>query len=264
MLHPLNKNNMLGAIVGDIIGSRFEFDNTNDSDFELFVKNCDFTDDTICTIAVADAILKGESYKDSLLSWCRRYPDPMGAYGGSFKRWLFSANNEPYGSYGNGAAMRVSSVAWLFDSLEDVKREAELSALPTHNHAEGVKGAVSAAHAIYYFRKGGNKEEFIDIAKSYYPDFLERNYKVGFFDVTCQGTMPLCFYVIANSNSFEEAVRKVILYGGDTDTNAAIVGSMAEVLWGMPEEFASKAMSYLTDEMREVVKRFCERVGRSI
>lgn len=256
----INNKGMIGAIIGDIVGSRFEFDNTENPKFELFTSECDFTDDTICTIAVADAIMKGTSYKESFLSWCRRYPNPMGAYGGSFERWLFSTNNEPYGSYGNGSAMRVSPVAWLFDTLEEVKCEAEATALPTHNHPEGVKGAVSLAHAIFHFRKGGDKSGFIELAKSYYPDFLERDYKVGYFDVTCQGTVPLCMNVIAKSESFEETIRNVILYGGDTDTNGAIACSMAEALWGIPEQISKKALSYLPQEMLDVVAEYRKRI----
>lgn len=251
---------MLGAIVGDIVGSRFEFDNTADEGFEFFTSQCSYTDDSICTVAIADAVLSGMTYKEALLAWCRRYPNPMGAYGSSFKRWLFTVDNEPYNSFGNGSAMRVSAVAWLFDTLDDVKREAKATAMPSHNHPEGVKGAVSVAHAIYHFRKGGDMAGFVELAKSYYPDFMDRKYRVGSFDETCQGTVPLCFYIIAGSSSFEDAVRKAIMHGGDTDTNGAIVGSMAEAIWGIPTEIKEKALGYLPDEMLPVVEAFEKRV----
>ena len=132
---------MLGAIIGDIAGSKYEFNNTFDYDFEMFGEGCDFTDDTICTVAIADAILNGRSYQESLLDWCRRYPSPKGAYGGRFAQWIRSLDPQPYNSFGNGSAMRVSPVAWLFDDLSQILEEAEKTALPTHNHPEGIKGA---------------------------------------------------------------------------------------------------------------------------
>lgn len=140
---------MLGAIIGDIVGSRFEFNNTDRYDFDMFTRESTFTDDTICTIAIADAISSGKSYQDSLLEWCRRYPNPKGAYGGSFARWIASDNPQPYNSFGNGSAMRVSPVALAFDTLKEVQEEAKKTALVTHNHPEGIKGAVAVAHAIY-------------------------------------------------------------------------------------------------------------------
>lgn len=147
---------MLGAIVGDIVGSRFEFNNTDQYDFELFTQESSYTDDTICTIAIADAINRRNARKDgdpcyaaNLLRWCRKYPNPMGGYGGSFARWIHSEQPQPYNSFGNGSAMRVAPVAWAFNSLEEVRREAERTASVTHNHPEGIKGAVAVAHAIY-------------------------------------------------------------------------------------------------------------------
>ena len=143
---------MLGAIVGDIAGSKYEFNNTFDYDFEMFGEGCDFTDDTISTVAIADAILNGRNYQESLLDWSRRYPSPKGAYGGRFAGWMHSLDPQPYNSFGNGSAMRVSPVAWLFDDLSQVLEEAEKTALPTHNHPEGIMGAKAIAHAIWYFR----------------------------------------------------------------------------------------------------------------
>ena len=150
---------MLGAMIGDIAGSKYEFNNTFDYDFEMFGEGCDFTDDTICTVAIADAILNGRSYQESLLDWCRRYPYPKGAYGGRFAGWIRSLDPQPYNSFGNGSAMRVSPVAWLFDDLSQVLEEAEKTALPTHNHPEGIKGAKAVAHAIWHFRKSRFSEE---------------------------------------------------------------------------------------------------------
>ena len=140
---------MLGAIIGDIVGSRYEFNPTNDYNFEFFSSGCDFTDDTICTIAVADAILKNRDYGDSIHEWCRRYPHPMGGYGGRFAGWVFNDDPKPYNSFGNGAAMRVSPVAHWFDNELQVLDAAAATAEPTHNHDEGIKGAQTVALAIF-------------------------------------------------------------------------------------------------------------------
>ncbi len=257
---------MLGAITGDIVGSKYEFNNTFDYDFEMFGEGSDFTDDSICTMAVADAILNQRSYKDSLLDWCRRYPRPKGAYGGGFQRWIHSSSPQPYNSFGNGSAMRVSPVAWLFDDLSQVLEEAENTALPTHNHPEGIKGAQAVAHAIWHFRqtkeKGCQEEnhealkEFKEIAASYYPDFATRAYPKGHFDETCMDAVPLSFHIITLSTSFEDAIRLAISHGGDSDTIGAIVGSIAEARFGIPQEIKDKVKSYLPEDMKQVFRQF--------
>lgn len=278
---------MLGAIIGDIAGSKYEFNNTFDYDFEMFGGGCDFTDDTICTVAVADAILNGRSYQESLLDWCRRYPSPKGAYGGRFAAWICSLNPQPYTSFGNGSAMRVSPVAWLFDDLSQVLEEAEKTALPTHNHPEGIKGAKAVAHAIWHFRKSrfsekskdseneetkglknenakASKDEnetiqgFMSIARSYYEDFDTRVYPKGKFDETCMDAVPLSFYLLSQASSFEDAIRLAISHGGDSDTIGAIVGSIAEARFGIPQEMKEKALSYLPDDMKDIWKQFTE------
>ena len=278
---------MLGAIIGDIAGSKYEFNNTFDYDFEMFGEGCDFTDDTICTVAIADAILNGRSYQESLLDWCRRYPSPKGAYGGRFAGWIRSLNPQPYNSFGNGSAMRVSPVAWLFDDLSQVLEEAEKTALPTHNHPEGIKGAKAVAHAIWYFRKSKFSEEskdseneetkglknenakaskdeyetiqgFMSIARSYYEDFDTRVYPKGKFDETCMEAVPLSFYLLSQASSFEDAIRLAISHGGDSDTIGAIVGSIAEARFGIPQEMKEKALSYLPDDMKDIWKQFAE------
>lgn len=248
---------MLGAIIGDVVGSRFEFNNTNDCNFELFSKDCDFTDDTICTVAIADALVKGSgNYEAKLREWCNKYPFPTGGYGCSFARWLKCRNPKPYNSYGNGSAMRVSPVAWWYNSLEEVKIEARRTAIPTHNHEEGVKGAVSVAHAIFELINKRNKDSLISVGNEYYPGFLHYKYKIRRFDETCQGVVPLCFYIVANSIGFEDAIRNAISVGGDSDTIGAIVGSMSEALWGVPEDIAKKVYGYLPDEMISIIKEF--------
>ena len=279
---------MLGAMIGDIAGSKYEFNNTFDYDFEMFGEGCDFTDDTICTVAIADAILNGRSYQESLLDWCRRYPSPKGAYGGRFAEWIRSLDPQPYNSFGNGSAMRVSPVAWLFDDLSQVLEEAEKTALPTHNHPEGIKGAKAVAHAIWYFRKSkfseGSKDSeneetkglknenakaskneketmqgFMSIARSYYEDFDTRVYPKGKFDETCMDAVPLSFYLLSQASSFEDAIRLAISHGGDSDTIGAIVGSIAEARFGIPQEMKEKALSYLPDDMKDIWKQFTEK-----
>ena len=278
---------MLGAIIGDIAGSKYEFNNTFDYDFEMFGEGCDFTDDTICTVAIADAILNGRSYQESLLDWCRRYPSPKGAYGGRFAGWIRSLDPQPYNSFGNGSAMRVSPVAWLFDDLSQVLEEAEKTALPTHNHPEGIKGAKAVAHAIWYFRKSRFSEEskdseyeetkrlknenakaskdenetiqgFMSIARSYYEDFDTRVYPKGKFDETCMDAVPLSFYLLSQASSFEDAIRLAISHGGDSDTIGAIVGSIAEARFGIPQEMKEKA---LKGTERSVYKALCLNIG---
>ena len=278
---------MLGAMIGDIVGSKYEFNNTFDYDFEMFGEGCDFTDDTICTVAIADAILNGRSYQESLLDWCRRYPSPKGAYGGRFAGWIRSLDPQPYNSFGNGSAMRVSPVAWLFDDLSQVLEEAEKTALPTHNHPEGIKGAKAVAHAIWHFRKSRFSEEskdseneetkglknenakaskdenetiqgFMSIARSYYEDFGTRVYPKGKFDETCMDAVPLSFYLLSQASSFEDAIRLAISHGGDSDTIGAIVGSIAEARFGIPQEMKEKALSYLPDDMKDIWKQFAE------
>lgn len=251
---------MLGAIVGDIVGSRFEFNNTHKTDFKLFHKDCSFTDDTICTVAIADAILRKCSYQESLLRWCRSYPNPMGGYGGRFAQWVNSNNPQPYNSYGNGSAMRVSPVAWAFDNLDDVLAEAEKTALPTHNHPEGIKGAKAVAHEIYLLRNGGDSlatdADLIAIHNLYYPCVLVSNLPKGKFDETCMGTVPLALYIVYMATSFEEAIRMAVAWGGDSDTIAAIVGSIAEARWGVPWHIGERAMQYLPQSMQDVVHLF--------
>ena len=276
---------MLGAMIGNIAGSRYEFNNTFDYNFEMFGEGCDFTDDTICTVAIADAILNGRSYQESLLDWCRRYPSPKGAYGGRFAGWIRSLDPQPYNSFGNGSAMRVSPVAWLFNNLSQVLEEAEKTALPTHNHPEGIKGAKAVAHAIWYFRKSRFSEEskdseneetkglknenakaskdenetiqgFMSIARSCYEDFDTRVYPKGKFDETCMDAVPLSFYLLSQASSFEDAIRLAISHGGDSDTIGAIVGSIAEARFGIPQEMKEKALSYLPDDMKDIWKQF--------
>lgn len=269
---------MLGAIIGDIVGSAYEFNRTNDYNFELFPSSANFTDDTICTIAVADALLRGRDFGESLHEWCRRYPNPKGGYGGRFSEWVRSDNFRPYNSLGNGSAMRVSPVGWWCDNPYKVLTTARASAECTHNHGEGIAGAQAVAAAIMCCRqwrkstspyvdktitpenilKYGLKRS-LDIIGIAQPDGrfeLNLNYYRNRFDETCGGTVPVALYIVMTSTSFEDAVRRAVSLGADADTLGAIVGSIAEVIWGIPEWMKAKALSYLPEEMLNVLSRF--------
>lgn len=252
---------MLGAIIGDIVGSPYEFANTSNPRFPLFSKRSSFTDDTICTVAVADALVRGSDFGETLREWCLRYPNPMGGYGGSFNAWLHSENPQPYNSFGNGAAMRVSPVGWAFNSEAETLRAALASAAPTHNHVEGLIGASVVACAIYLLRTM-NRPSFLNgevadlVVASYGEDWLHHLPARGVFDETCQGCVPLAFSICVQSDSFLEAIRKAVLWGGDSDTLAAIVGSLAEARWGIPEDIREKALSMLPAEMIDVIVKF--------
>lgn len=252
---------MIGAIIGDIAGSRFEFNNTRDYNFALFHKDCSYTDDTICTVAVADAILRGVSYEDSLVYWCRKYPYPMGGYGGKFAQWIKLNSRKAYNSFGNGSAMRVSPVAWAFNEPSDVMRQAIASAECTHNHQEGLIGAIATAELICHYRKSPMVGNYVNhIAQLYYGHNWENNLpRPGVFDETCQGCVPLAFHIINQSNSFEDAVRNAVSYGGDSDTLGAIVGSIAEARWGVPIEMQKIALNMLPQDMLKVVINFIQK-----
>lgn len=269
---------MLGAIIGDIVGSRWEFNPTNDYNFELFSDKNDFTDDTICTIAVADALLHGsEDYGKYIHEWCRKYPHPMGGYGGNFALWVANDNPKPYNSFGNGSAMRVSPIGWWFENGEDIWGQARKSAECTHNHEEGICGAQAVVWAINGCRelrrcsndKKYTKDDLLLMGLVHgimlYEQFPQ-NFNIDLakyrnkFDETCQGTVPVALWIVLNSTSFEDAIRKAVSLGADADTLGAIVGSIAEPLWGIPEWMKEKALSYLPDEMKEVLMEFRNRL----
>lgn len=264
---------MLGAIIGDIVGSRYEFSSAPKADFELFqpAPTCDYTDDTICTVAIADAILSGKGYREKLLEWCHRYPNPKGSYGNMFQHWLSESNPLPQSSFGNGAAMRVSPVAWLFHDYRDVVREAKRSAEVSHCHREGIKGAQCTAAVIYWLRtcRMGKGEIEGAVRRTFGYDIppLRDIYKIGsegHFDSTCQETVPWALRCFLDSESFEETVRTAVMAGGDTDTKAAIAGSMAEACYEIPDEMVDRAFSYLPSDMLDVIERFYERLHKEV
>lgn len=250
---------MIGAIIGDIVGSRFEFNNTNKTDFELFTPECSYTDDTICTVAIADAILKGKSYKESLLEWCRKYPNPKGAYGGSFVQWIHSADPQPYNSYGNGSAMRVSPIGWAFDGHQKVLTQAQLSAIVSHNHIGGVFGAQCVAGLMYKLRaKEIGKDGIQEYLGKYGYRINTVNHirKTNSFNETCHITVPQAISCFLEANSFEETIRLAVSIGGDSDTIAAIAGSIAESYYPIPMEIWKRTFDYLPDDMQSVIGNF--------
>lgn len=252
---------MLGAIIGDIVGSRFEFNNTNQTNFTLFTPDCNFTDDTICTIAVADALLNGSDFGDTIHRWCRKYPYPTGGYGGSFARWVHSDTPKPYNSFGNGSAMRVSPCGWL-STRQEVLSHARQSAECTHNHPEGIKGAMCIADCIYHAHVGADKSEMVALVTKEYTYPLDMTCheirRMNTFNETCQVTVPQAIVCFVESTDFESAIRLAVSIGGDSDTIAAITGSIAEAYYGIPENIEQKALSLLTPEMKRVIKQFNE------
>lgn len=257
---------MLGAIIGDIVGSAYEFSPTFDYQFDLLTSGSNFTDDTICTIAVADAILNNKPYKQTVHEWCRKYPNPQGGYGGSFLQWVRSDDPQPYNSFGNGSAMRVSPIGWLFNNEEDVLREAEKSAIVSHNHPEGIKGAQAIAYAVWYARnnRGMALSDIVcDIAMKFDYSFDTEilNYQ-GKFDETCQGTIPAALSVLYRARNFEDAIRLAVSLGADADTLGAIVGSVAEAYFGIPGDLYMHALDYITKEMGDVLCEFLIKINK--
>lgn len=252
---------MFGAIAGDIIGSFYEIFPIKTKDFPLFHARSVFTDDTVLTVAVADAILTGNSYQQSIIEIGRRYPGA--GYGGSFIRWLHSGNPQPYNSWGNGSAMRVSPVGYAFDSEKEVLKEAKKSAEISHNHPEGIKGAQATAIAIFLARKGFKKKEIRTEIGRRFGYNLNRTVNeirpTYSFDVSCQGTVPEAIISFLDSISFEDAIRNAISLGGDSDTLACITGGIAEAFYGkVPKNILLKVRSYLTSDLLSIAEKFCE------
>lgn len=252
---------MIGAIIGDIAGSRFEFNRTNDRNFELFTPQCDYTDDTICTVAIADAIMnRNNDFRGSLLYWCNKYARPMGGFGGRFLQWL--QNPVPYDSMGNGAAMRVSPCAWLHNNTQDVLNAAEAQSAVSHDHPEGIKGAQCVALAILLARNDMLHEwspaqlaSFCMKSYDYAVPVDIEQYRNKFYE-TMPETIPVVFWAFAGAHDYESTIRRAIAVGADADTVAAIAGSIAEAYWGVPRKLYNGAMDYLPDEMKMIVEQF--------
>lgn len=261
---------MLGAIIGDIVGSVYEFNNIKTKDFELFKPECRFTDDTVMTCAVAQAIMNGGSERDfitSMKKYGRMYPHA--GYGSRFRVWLRSMDSEPYNSFGNGSAMRVSPCAWIMDcdyyartGMWPSRDLARLSASVTHNHPEGIKGALAVCDAIFIARLYSNEcksrikehienEYGYDLSMSL--DSIRKDYE---FDETCQGSVPQAIITFLESTDFEDSIRNAISIGGDSDTIASITGSIAEAAYGIPDDIKEKAYAYLDEPLKDVLRRW--------
>ena len=250
---------LLGAVAGDIVGSRFEWHPNKSEEFELVHVNCHFTDDSVLTLAVAEAILEGKEYQQKILEFAKQYPHA--GYGGRFRNWVRTGGGEAYNSYGNGSAMRVSAVGWAFHDEIEVLQAAKASALVTHNHAEGVKGAQATALAIFLARNGVDKKIILqriadqfDFALNFSLDEIRPNYE---FDVTCQGTVPPALVAFYESQNYEDAIRKAISLGGDADTLAAISGSIAEAYYGgIPGWLEKEIEKIMPPHLWNVIERF--------
>lgn len=260
---------MYGAILGDIIGSPFEFDRGDKTkDFKLFSRRSHFTDDSVMTLAVCEALLKvgqdatvkeiEDAVITSMQSWGRRYPHE--GYGGYFRRWLTARHPEPYNSFGNGSAMRVSAAGWLYDSLEKTRVVAKATANVTHNHPEGIKGAEATASAIFMARNGSSKEEIKKYIENEFHYDLNRTLdeiRPSFhMDETCQKTVPEAIIAFLEARDFEDAIRNAVSLGGDTDTLGAITGSIAEAYFGISETLISECRNRINKDMRDIVDAF--------
>lgn len=260
---------MYGAILGDIIGSPFEFDRGDKTKyFKLFSRRSHFTDDSVMTLAVCEALLKvgqdaavkeiEDAVITSMQSWGRRYPHE--GYGGYFRRWLTAHYPEPYNSFGNGSAMRVSAAGWLYDSLEKTRVVAKATANVTHNHPEGIKGAEATASAIFMARNGSSKEEIKKYIENEFHYDLNRTLdeiRPSFhMDETCQKTVPEAIIAFLEARDFEDAIRNAVSLGGDTDTLGAITGSIAEAYFGISETLISECRNRINKDMRDVVDAF--------
>lgn len=261
---------MYGAILGDIIGSIYEFDynNIKTKDFPLFQKRSHFTDDTVMIIAIAEALFESDIDKDyeynadlfikSMKKWGHFYPNE--GYGHMFLNWLITIDSKPYNSWGNGSAMRVAPIGWIYDNLEDTRRMAKISAAVTHNHPEGIKGAESTASAIYLARNGYSKEEIKKhIEKEFNYDLnrtcneIRPTYK---HVESCQETAPEAIIAFLEGIDFEDCIRNAVSLGGDSDTLTAITGGIAEAFYDIPEEIGNEGLKYLKKEFVPILERF--------
>jgi ADP-ribosylglycohydrolase len=255
---------LLGAVSGDVIGSVYEFSRQKQYDFPLFTNGSKVTDDSVLTLAVAAAILQQRSYLDCIREYAQAYPDS--GYGGFFRKWMYSNDPQPYNSFGNGSAMRVSAVGWAFDTVEQVLSEAERSAAVTHNHPEGIKGAQVTALAVLLARKGESKEAIRQQVVSRFGynlgrsvDEIRQTYE---FTEACQETVPEALIAFLESDGYEDAIRKAISLGGDADTLAAITGAIAEAYYaGVPAEIAAEVRERVPATLWKVIEEFSKRYG---
>lgn len=260
-LYPPKGNLLLGAISGDIIGSVYEFRPFKETTFPLFCDSSEFTDDTVMTVANAEWLLSGDSLFGIMQDLGNRYP---AGYGGMFWEWLHAYDPQPYNSWGNGSAMRVSPIGWAFETLEETLEAAKQSAEITHNHPEGIKGAQATAACIFMARTGKSKQEIKEYIEDYFGYDLSKNcdeirptYQ---FDETCQGTVPESIIAFLDSTDFESAIRLAVSLGGDADTMGAITGGIAEAYYGdVPEHIRKEVLKRLPNEFIEVMQKFYQK-----
>ncbi len=252
---------MLGAIAGDMIGSVYEFSPTKAIDFPLLQQASTFTDDTVLTIAIAESLLTGKSYTAALKHWGRRYPNA--GYGKNFYQWLMSRCSVAYSSWGNGSAMRVSPVGWAFDTLEKTLEAATATAMPTHNHPEGIRGAQAIAGVIWLARMGHSKAEiqqWVTQSIGYeLPASIAAIRPAYTFEVSCQGSVPQAIQCFLEAESTEAAIRLAVSLGGDADTQASMAGAMGEACWGIKEPLAQQVLERLPENILTVLNEFQRR-----
>ena len=259
-------NTIVGAVIGDVIGSVYEWNNVKTTDFPLYSEKSKFTDDTVLTIAVADALLNEKNYARTIWEYGRRYSGR--GFGGRFRKWLKLDDMMPYGSYGNGSAMRVSAVGYAYNDIEKVLGVAKQTAEVTHNHPEGIKGAQATAATVFLARQGKTKEEikrYIESTFEYNLDFTLDEIRATYdFDVSCQGSVPQSIVAFLESTNFESAIRLAISIGGDSDTIACIAGGIAAAYYKeIPLEMVEFAESKLPDEFIEIINKFDEKYKRA-
>ena len=265
---------MLGAILGDIVGSPFEFDHNNykHKDFPLLSEKSNFTDDTVMTVAVARGLMAGQGNAQKTFAevqhemrfWGCEYPHA--GYGGMFRRWLHAENPKPYGSFGNGSAMRVAAAGWLFDALDKMLEMAKVTAEVTHNHPGGIKGAQATVAVIFLARTGHSKPEIRQYVEQTFGYDLSRTcdeIRPGYRHVeTCQQTVPEAIVAFLESTGFEDALRNAVSLGGDSDTLACITGGIAEAFYGLPQELRAGTLKRLPEEMRAAYELFRQNLER--
>lgn len=255
----MNNKGIIGAIIGDIVGSRFEFNNYRDIDFEFFTISNELTDDTVMTMAVAEWLVTDCNLAECMRRWGKAYP--YVGYGGMFRRWLRADEVLPaYNSFGNGSGMRVSPCGFYAKTLPEALDLAEQSAVVTHNHPEGVKGAQAIASAIFLAREGKNKEQIADYIVREFDYNLDRTCDsirlTNTFDETCQGSCPEAIIAFIESDDFESAIRLAVSLGGDSDTIACMTGGIAAAYYGVPQEIINKSIAYLPKEMLNIIEAF--------
>lgn len=248
---------MIGTIIGDIAGSIYKLNNTSDYNFNMFSDKNTFTADTVCTIAIADALMNHKPIANTLKEWCKKYPDR--GYEHDFEQWVNADSLSAYESNSNGSAMRVSACGWMANNGTEAKNLATMTAEVTHNHPEGINGAQAIAKAICQLRCGIHKRDvFINIIRQYYPNFTPQWFNAyrSEFREDCQTTIPIAMYLMKNSISFEDAIRSAVVYGGDSNTLAAITGSMAEAIYGVPDKLKQECLKKLPEDMVSIIKTF--------